>query len=649
MDSGQIWGYADQPGYPPIREGLDLLCRADVLIGHNIIKYDLPTLRRLYPSFNPRGLVRDTLTISRLIWTDVETEDHRRRDRGLEFPGTLIGSHSLKAWGYRLGVLKGLFNESTDWSVWTPQMQAYCEQDVEVTHALWTLIEKQQYSEEAIQLEHDFQEVIFLQEKHGFRFDEQAAGKLAATLLQRREELTTELQKAVPARIEQMKTPEYWAWVNPFDGSSYKANTKGGLRALLKEKNLGTKGLEQFIKPGPNKQKVHPFNPGSRDQCAAYLISKGWTPTKFTETGKPQVDETTLDGLDVPAAKLLTEFFVVNKLLGQLSEGDNAWLKLSRKGRIFGEVITNGAVTSRCAHMKPNVSQVPAVVKNKAGEILMAFLGRWGFECRSLFMADEGDVLVDSDASGLEIRNLAHFMARYDNGAYGKIVLEGDIHSVNQQAAGIDTRANAKTWFYSYLYGAGNHKLGVNAGGVKPDEMAEWKAHKDVWAGELRQLRRKAARDPRFKFTEKDVALCTKGAVIRKRFETKLSAVSQLKEALDAACKRGYLVGLDGRRLHIRSRHASLNTLLQAAGAVLVKKATVILHAKLKSLGLVVGRDFSQVGHIHDEVVLTVKPHHAELVASCAKESFSEAGRHFRFRIPIDGGASIGKTWAEVH
>lgn len=644
-DSGQRFSFANQPGYMPIAKGLELLMRADIIIGHNIIKYDLPTLKRLYEWFTPRGLVRDTLTISRLIWTEMKDDDFRRRDRGSQLPSTMIGDHNLKSWGYRLGVLKGIFNETADWSVWTPAMQGYCEQDVEVTHALWKLIEKQQYSEQAIQLEHDFQEVIYLQEEWGFRFNEQEAGKLAATLLGRRDELTQQLQAIVPARVTEMKTPAYWIASNGF-GEVARGETKTALTKTLKE--LGHKPKTVTIEPGPMKKKVEPFNPGSRDQAAAYLISTGWTPTKFTDTGKPQIDETTLDGIDNPAAKLLLEYFVVNKLLGQLSEGDNAWLKLARKGRVFGAVITNGAVTGRCAHFKPNVGQVPAVMKNKAGEVLLGYAGHWGWECRSLFMADEGDVLFDADASGLELRCLAHYMGRYDDGAYGRILLDGDVHTVNQQAAGIATRAEAKTFIYSYLYGAGNHKLGVNCGGVKDEEIPQYKAHRDVWARELKSLIRKRDRYGE-KFTEKDVALSVKGAIIRKQFETKTPALAKLKEALDEATKRGYLIGLDGRKLHVRSKHSALNTLLQAAGAILVKKATVILHAKLKEAGLVIGRDYSQVAHVHDEFVLTIKPQHTEVVTRCAKESFTEAGQHFKFRIRIDSGAHVGKTWAEVH
>jgi DNA polymerase-1 len=648
-DTGIRLSYADQPGYGPISDGLAVLADADVLIGHNIIKYDLPTLKRIR-GFEPKPgcLIRDTLVCTRLIWTDLANEDFRRRDRGGQLPATLIGSHSLKAWGYRLGVLKGLFNETASWDKWTPEMHAYCEQDVEVTHALWRHIENQRYAEEAIQLEHDFQEVIFLQERHGFRFDEAAAGKLHAELVARKEALTAELQKLVPPTRIEMKTPEYWTASHEF-GEFERSETKTGLVGKIKAR--GGRARDYHIEAGPNKVKVDHFNPGSRQQVAAYLTGKGWTPAKFTDTGQPQIDETVLEGIDFPEAKLLKEYFIVGKLLGQLAEGDNAWLKHTRKGRLHGQMNTNGAVTGRCSHYKPNVGQVPSVMVGKDKKPLLGYEGRFGWECRSLFLADDGKVLVGADASGLELRNLAHYMARYDGGAYGKIVTEGDVHTVNQQAAGIASRAEAKTFIYSYLYGAGDEKLGINCGGVTPADITKYKAEqRDLWAEKLRVLRKQAAKDPKIKVTEERIALCVKGALIREQFQAKTPALARLLEAVAEAVRtRGYLIGLDGRRLHVRSAHAALNTLLQSAGAILVKKWTVILYKKLVALGWQFGREWAQVAHIHDEIEASVLPNLAQQYGELAIQSLREAGEHFKFRCPLAGEFKVGSSWAVCH
>lgn len=649
-DTGDKHSYANQPGYASIEVALEHLEAAEVLIGQNILEYDVPTLRKLYPHFNPKGLIRDTLIMSRLIWTDLANEDFRRKDQGVQFPPALIGSHSLKAWGFRLGILKGLFAEQTDWKQWSKEMQTYCEQDVEVTDALLKLIESQRYSETAIQLEHDFAWVIYLQKRHGFRFNEQAAGKLAAELIQRRQQITEKLREVVPAKRIEMKTPQFYTASSLFETGKWIADGETKSVLLKKLKELGVPKTAVEIWPGPNKFKLLPFNPGSRQQVGAYLISQGWVPTKFTETGQAQVDETTLEGLQTPAADLLKEYFVVNKLLGQLSDGDNSWLKLAKNGRLHGQVNTNGAVTGRCAHFKPNIGQVPAVMVGKDKQVLHDYAGRWGWECRSLFLADDGDTLVGADASGLELRCLAHYIAKYDGGAYGKILLEGDIHTVNQQAAGIDTRAESKTFIYSYLYGAGNHKIGVNCGGVKPEEIPKWKAHKDVWAQELKMLRRKQQKNPGMKFTETDVALSVKGAVIRKRFETKTPALAKLKEAIAQAVRdRGYLVAIDGRKLHVRSAHSALNTLLQACGAILVKMATVILYKKAIAAGWQFGREFSNVAHIHDEIQTSVQPALAEQYGNLAVDSIREAGTTVNFRVPLSGEWKQGPTWAATH
>src|SRR5690606_31621074 len=170
-----------------------------------------------------------------------------------------------------------------------------------------------------------------------------------------------------------------------------------------------------------------------------------WKPKEFTEKGTPKVSEEVLESLPYPEAELLNEYLMIQKRISQLAEGHSAWLKMVRPdGRIYGSVITNGAVTGRMTHNSPNLAQVPAVNVP------------YGKECRSLFTVPDDRVLVGADASGLELRCLAHYMARFDKGAYARELLEGDIHTANQKAAGLPTRDNAKTFIYAFLYGAGD-------------------------------------------------------------------------------------------------------------------------------------------------------------------------------------------------
>ena len=567
--------------YSPICYGVKLLTEADEIIGHNVIKFDLPAIQKVYPSFAPQGRVTDTLVCSRLIWSDIADRDYALVKKGT-LPSRLTGSHSLEAWGYRLGVLKGDFGKATHntksgdaWAVWSQEMQTYCEQDTEVTLALWRRVGAKDYSPQAIDLEHQFASIMAKQERHGFAFDKEAAQALYVSLVERRLSLKRELQEAFPPKqVETVFIP--------------KVNNK-------------TRG---YVKGVPiTKVETVEFNPSSRQMIAERLKALGWQPEEFTDTGIPKVDETILSKLDYPEAKLLAEHFLVEKRIGQLAEGDQAWLKLERKGRIHGSVNTNGAVTGRCTHSNPNVAQVPRVGS------------AYGKECRSLFTVRPGYSLVGADLAGLELRCLAHYMARYDDGAYGKVLLEGDIHTENQKAAGLETRNQAKTFIYAFLYGAGDEKVG---------SIVEPSADPD---------RKKAI-----------------GRKLKTRFLNQTPALKRLREDVGAAVdKKGHLRGLDGRLLHVRSSHAALNTLLQSAGALIAKQATVIAYEDLCTLGYAWGKDFAFVAHVHDEVQVEARKEIAEDVGRTIVAAMRKAGEFFAFRCPIDGEFKIGGNWAETH
>lgn len=398
--------YSDRGAYKPISTALERLSCDDCIIGHNILCFDIPALQKVYPGFKPKGRVLDTLVLSRLIWPNLAELDYDKlrhakvpSDPYFHFPPKLVGSHSLRAWGFRLGVLKGDFSETTDWQEWSEAMCEYNRQDVVVTKALWDLIERQHYSEEAINLEHEFQKVIFQQEQNGFPFDEQQATKYYASLCAERERILQVVQKSFP----------------PVDRGSYFTPKRDN-------KTRGYKAGVTIWKPC-----ITPFNPGSRQEIIERLQEKyNWQPTEYTDKGQAKVDETILDSLPYPEAKDLSRYFLLQKRIGQLAEGNNAWLKLVKPdGRIHGHVITNGAVTGRCTHTNPNMAQVPAVGVP------------YGAEFRSLFYAPDNMVVLGADASGLELRCLAHYMARYDGGTYAQKILSGDIHWHNAQALGL--------------------------------------------------------------------------------------------------------------------------------------------------------------------------------------------------------------------
>ena len=567
VDSGVKVSCADnQQGYMPIDEGLHMMSQADILTGHNIMGYDLPQLEKLY-CFKFTGEIHDTLLMSRLIWPDLKGDDFREQ----KVTGRLIGSHSLKAWGHRLGNYKGDFEYSVEkFAQWSKEMQDYCEQDCHLNLQLYKLMLAKKPSAESIKLEHDFAAIILKQEAQGFNFNEDAAHKLLATLQSRHAELEAELQKSFPP----------WQVREPF---TPKVNNK-------------TRGYVKGVKTYKVKDVV--FNAASRDQIANRLHKvRGWVPTLYTPSGKPQVDESVLSKLDYPEAVLLSEVMLINKRIGMLATGNNAWLKMVKDGKIHGRVNTNGAATGRCTHSKPNVSQTPSINSP------------YGAECRALFHAPEGYALVGADLSGLELRCLAQFMWKYDGGAYADVILNGDIHTVNQKSAGLSSRNQSKTFIYAFLYGGGAERIGSIVGG---DD--------------------KVGRQLIAKFMEATPAL----KLLRER-------------VLWMAKLKGYLKGLDGRQLPIRSPHSALNMLLQSAGALLAKKATVILYQNLTTKGYAFGKDYALVAHVHDEVQLIARQEIADEIGREAVRSFQQAGEHFNFKIPIDGEYKVGRTWYDTH
>lgn len=557
---------------------LDIHCKNGGLVAfHNGIKYDHPVIQKLYPEYAfPLDRMVDTMVLSRLIYSSLDLVDSNLLKRGI-LPGKLFGQHSLKAWGYRLGELKGNYAAETEdaWAKYTPEMGQYCNQDVRVTCKLLAKLLEKNYSPTAIDLEHQAARLMAQQERNGFPFNEQKGAALYVQLLEKREELERKLKEVFGSWT--VKLPDF---------VPKRDNKKLGYKTGV---------------PVP-RSKVIEFNPSSRDHIANRLTALyGWVPQDFTESGKPKVDDEVLGKLKFPEAPLLTEYLLVDKRIAQLAEGNQAWLKVSKQGKIHGSVNPNGAVTGRATHAYPNVAQVPSCA------------APYGAECRELFGAEHaGWVQAGIDASGLELRCLAHFMGRWDDGAYGEVILNGDIHTENQKAAGLPTRNNAKTFIYAFLYGAGDEKIGSIVGGGKAE-----------------------------------------GGKLKRKFMQSLPALGSLVDTVKAtARKQGFLKGLDGRKLHVRSEHSALNTLLQSAGALICKKWIVVLEERLLALGMKHGwdGDFAYLAWVHDEVQVACRTNEiAEVVVREAQLAMKETEAFFNFRCPLDTEGKIGANWKDCH
>lgn len=626
------------PGYATLDEGLSILERAEYVSGHNVMDYDIPLLQRLH-GLKVRGEVFDTLVACRVVWAHIEAIDHINVIRK-NFPKHLIGSHSLEAWGVRLGLHKGDFGKNADWSRWTKPMQTYCENDVDVQVSLLDAVIRQKYAPSCLNLEHDFRRVIGKMEQIGWRFNTAAAGKLYAVMASEKQRITSELQAVVPPFRKEttLKTPAYYTGSTAFGPGQWR--TRGEAK----------KAKASDVQPGPFKVKITEtvFNPGSRVQVARFLTSKGIVLEKLTDSGSAAIDEVVLKGVDIPEARLLETFFLLNKRIGQLAEGQKGWLKLvTSAGRIHGRVNTNGAVTGRCTHSDPNISQVPGVKIGQDKKPKMGLDGGYGYECRDLFVVDDGMVLVGADASGLELRCMGHYLHPFDGGRFSQVVLTGDIHTENQKAFGLPEgkpgRDRSKTSIYAMCYGAGDEKLGASLEFLDPIHESEAQKLKVP----DRVLENMIKKGP---ITPARISDWKRGCYARKRVQTGIVGFGQLIEKVKSTMKeRGFLVGLDGRRLVCRSAHSALNTLFQSAGAVIMKKATVLCDNYLVKEGWGEKEFQSLLGHIHDEMQRQALVAIAEQVGRMSVQSIRDAGVALNFRCQLDGEFKIGKTWAETH
>ena len=530
---------------------IPLIENSDKVIGHNLIGFDAGVLKRCWGVKIPAAKAIDTLILSRLYNPNIE------------------GGHSLAAWGERTGQKKTDYAQayvdktgllaSYRWD--NPDLELlyeYCKDDVAALVATYEMVnkmlEREKFSEQSIRLEHDVAIIIQRQKEHGFKLDIKKAQGLLAMLQGKMVDIENELQVVFPPYIETGR----------------------------KNKRTGA----------PLKDIVTPFNAGSRQQIAERLEKLGVKFTKKTEKGAVIVDETVLASIALPEARLLSEYLMLQKRVAQIG----SWLEeVKDTGRVHGGVITNGAVTGRMTHSSPNMAQVP----NKGSP--------YGEDCRELWIVDEGNVLVGADASGLELRMLAHYMK---DDAYIKTVCEGsskdgtDVHTQNQKAAGLATRDEAKTFIYAFLYGAGAEKIGKIVGGNSRD-----------------------------------------GQKLIESFLSNTPALKTLRNNVSKYASKGFVPGLDGRKIWVRSEHSAVNSLLQGAGAIVMKQALVLLDQELRKKKVWYGFCVN----VHDEWQIETKEKDGELVGKLAVQSIQKAGELLGLRCPVSGEFNIGKTWRDTH
>ena len=576
----------------PLELAWEVLKNADRVYGHNLCNFDVPCLRHLGIIDIPNRKVGDTMIMAQLLWPEIKNGDLKRWKSGI-MPGKMIGSHSLEAWGLRLGTHKDNYGHSTDWQTCDIPMVNYCIKDVLVNYQLLKAIGKEMRKghipANTVELEHEVAALCQRMTAFGFKMDMPALNALFADLSARSADLRRRLEAAFPP-IERQTT-----FMPKRDNSK-----------------IGYKAGVPFIK-----RRMERFNPSSRAQIAERLELKyNWKAQRDGRTGNVILDDDVLKTLDFPEVALLREYMAIEKILAMSSTGRNAWMKMvDDDGVLHPRYRSCGAVTGRFTHSSPNIAQVPSVQKGKDGEVLLDIHGGFGWESRSCFTVPEGWYLVGADMSGLELRCLAHYLAEWDDGAYGRELLTGDIHTMNQKAAGLPSRAVAKTFTYGWLYGAGPELLGSY---LVPDGTSEEK----IKAGK---------------------------AAINKMLKA-LPALNKLRKWCAEQAKVGRIKAIDGRMLPVRKEHAALNTLLQSCGAIVCKWWSCRIVYLMEAEGFVWGSDFGISANVHDENQIACRTLQiAERAASIAVQAAREAGEHFNLQCPLDGEAKIGRTWAETH
>lgn len=565
--------YVADPWQGSIEFALQLLSDADRIYGHNSIRYDVPVLQMLCPEWVPPVNHTDSMVASRVTWAHLKKLDWVLVQAG-KLPVKLVGRHTLKAWGYRLGLNK--LEYETDFQTWDPEGTDYCTQDVTVTKALVKRIMlKAGGYKQAFDMEMKLQEHMHDQIEGGICFDNDKARALQGTL--------AELRQVVGKRL----TQGFGSWFVPGRVFTPKINNSryGYIKGAMVQKI-----------------KLVTFNPTSRDHMRDRLTKLyDWEPAEFTDGGKGKVTQDSLKNMVFPEAMDLREYLMLDKRLNQLVEGPKAWMRFSDSGKIHGGVNTNGTQTYRASHAFPNLGQVPSADLDNDGNPEVP----WGPECRDLFLPDPGWDMVGSDAMGLELRCLAHHMSRWDDGAFVDVILKGDPHKMFAKAWGL-SRSKGKTKTYAYLYGAGDENLGDG----------------DIELGRSR----------------------------RKRLERMIPALGFLQKWVKAEHKKGYLPGLDGRKIFTRSAHSALNFLLQTDGSLIIKYWLIYSRDMItEEFGPARGPNWRPLLWVHDEQQLSTNPTATPRIIQLLPEAMHRVNDLFELKCPMDADVKVGKSWRETH
>lgn len=573
LDSDEVLSFV---GHQEIKGFFDGLKGTEhYFVGHNAISFDGPVTRRVCQGTADTGNIVDTLVLSYLF------------DPGMS------GGHSLEAWGVRLKDAKGDFS---DFSGYSSEMDRYCQQDVKlgkkVFKALTTRMKRYGFSEKSCEIEHNIREVLDEQQDNGWYFDIPGAQALSSQLRAEQSDLEPSIRSLFPARLEEQGT--YFRRTK-LDGTDY-ASYDRHLRDYpeLRDNGDGTYTTLDY----------EDFNIGSPKQRVERLLSLGWEPVNFTETGFPKVDEDTLvafaEASGRQEAQAIADWLVIQGRASMI-EG---WLNNVNYDDqcMHGKVLTCAATTRRMIHSSPNTANIPKAKKKV----------KYGIECRRLWRARPGRVEMGYDASGLEMRMFAQYL---NNPEATLLFTTGDPHINNTRNLELPDEMRdltVKNGFYAYLYGAGDNKLGVT---LKPELQGDARGEYGKWA--------------RVKLEQGTPGLARLVAQIGSEFSH----------------SGGMLKTIDGGYVRCPSVRAALNYKLQSAGAIVMKVAAILARKEFTRRGV----DSLLVGTIHDEGQHDVDPNDADTAGTICCEAITQAGEELGFHVPLGGDYKVGANWAECH
>lgn len=698
VDTGEYKGYRPNQ----IDEAIADLDKADVLIGQNIMRHDIPLMKKL-KGFKPRPgvIIKDTMIISRTMFPNIKATDKALVMSGKMPPGNNYqGKHNVAAWGYRLGNPKGDYAALREakarelglehpkdiadfvWGEFNEEMFSYMEQDCATNFDMWRHFNPDQYPQAPLDLEHRIARVCDAMNIAGVPFDLQAAGELQAELVGKKHEIEKKLKERYgfwlapispdPTKsifVPKKATPNgYWGdeWTTEeMVTPPIKYTTEGD--PIIKPAKL--KKIKHFKGYPCTKLKLVEFNPGSNDHLAKVLMEQGWKPTKFTEGGKPQMDEEVIESIanQFPEMDELATLLMVNKRLSQLVGGKSSKYPLidsvQEDGCIHGVINPMGTITSRAAHMFPNLGQVPSAKKPYGPQFRALFTKHAPTVYRgSAFATSQGKVLpwkfLGADQEGLELRGLAHYLHPLDGGAYSKTVIAGDPHWLHAVVMGlaegdrdkhnklhtIVREDGSKRFIYAYIYGCGDEMAGsiiyealLNArrNGGPEGEAVYLKFFGEGPVGERK--------------------LKAVGKSVRNAFRTRIDGFGKLQDKLsEQVTKRKRLIGLDGRVIPIRSDHSALNFLIQSAGAIVCKEWVASAFEECERRFTYNwddpwSGDFVFMLWVHDEVQVCVREGLEEEIGNIIVACAQKAGEPYGFRVQLDSKWVQGESWKDTH